>query len=293
MNSPANWTDDFLRDGFFHLPRVVNAHTISAARLQIDRNLEECYDPRRKVEYEYQSFCPDLLGTTPIENLALDPGVREKLAELLEPEEMACDNGQIAIRRARNADQPQLPVPHIDGIPTADNGMSGDELQPFTLLVGIFLSEVRSTFAGNFTVWPGSHLKLEQYFNTRGRRALREGMPRIPFGQPQQLLCKPGDAVLCHYSLAHAAAVNISDFDRYAVFFRWTHQALNPDQSPDFREAGWKHVTNIWTDWKIRPDRLAAEAHLRPSDGSFDEIELPQNTEVPKTTFPASSIASQ
>lgn len=256
--SETNWTEGFLRDGFCHFPRLVGDELVAAARTSIDGDLRDRYDPARRVEYDNQSFCPELLGTAPIQDLARCAAIQKRLGELIETDEVVCDNGQIAIRRAHNSEITSAPVPHIDGIPTANNGMSGDELRPFTLLLGIFLSEVRTPFAGNFTVWPGSHGLLERYFNRRGRRALREGMPTVSLGPPKQLLCKPGDAVLCHYSLAHAAAVNTSDFDRYAVFFRLTHRALTPEHAIDVRESDWTHLTNIWTDWKIAPELPAA-----------------------------------
>jgi ectoine hydroxylase-related dioxygenase (phytanoyl-CoA dioxygenase family) len=121
------------------------------------------------------------------------------------------------------------------------------------MLVGIFLSDVRREFAGNFTVWPGSHYLLENHFKARGTAALREGMPQIPLGEPVQLLCTPGDVVICHYQLAHTAAVNTSDNDRYAVFFRIWHRDLDRHVSKNYRENVWQHLTNIWTGWKIAP----------------------------------------
>jgi ectoine hydroxylase-related dioxygenase (phytanoyl-CoA dioxygenase family) len=81
------------------------------------------------------------------------------------------------------------------------------------LLVGVFLSAVRTEFAGNFTIWPGSHRLIETCFIERGPQAMREGMPKVALAEPRQLLCSPGDVVFCHYQLAQAAAVNTSDFD--------------------------------------------------------------------------------
>ncbi len=84
-------------------------------------------------------------------------------------------------------------------------------------------------------------------------------MPQIALGTPHQLLCKPGDVVLCHYSLAHGAAVNTSDFNRYAVFFRISHHTLNREKFEDARMTEWSHLTNIWTDWKIAPSVPSTE----------------------------------
>ena len=102
---------------------------------------------------------------------------------------------------------------------------------------------MRTEFAGNFTVWPGSHHILEAHFRERGTEALRYGMPCIPLGQPVQLMTEPGDVVLCHYSLAHTAAVNLSSVDRYAVYFRlWLK---------DMEGRRWHLMTHIWDGWRL------------------------------------------
>lgn len=218
-----------MQDGYAHFPQFLPTAILADARTCIARNLRDHYHADRQVEYDNQSFCPALLGTPSITNLVFNAAIRQKVEELLEPNAVTCDDGQIAIRQAHNSAFRHAPVPHIDGIPTPLNGMVGLEIKPFTLLLGVFLSDVRANFSGNFTVWPGSHRLMENYFRERGVRARDEGMPQIPFGMPQQLLCQSGDVVLCHYSLAHAAAVNTSDFDRLAVFFRLTHHLFDRD----------------------------------------------------------------
>ena len=96
-------------------------------------------------------------------------------------------------------------------------------------------------YAGNLTIWPGSHHVLEQYFRERGPRAMEEGLPKADVGSPVQLKCEVGDVILSHYQLAHAAAVNISDNDRIAIFFRIFLKDIDD----------WEALTNIWKGWKI------------------------------------------
>ena len=118
----------------------------------------------------------------------------------------------------------------------------GTLVSNFTALVGIYLSPVREQFAGNFTVWPGSHHVLEQHFREKGPDVLRNGMPHIPLGEPVQLMTEPGDVALCHYGLAHTAAVNLSAFDRYAVYFRLSLK--------DIEHRRWHLMTRIWDGWE-------------------------------------------
>ena len=180
-----------------------------------------------------------------ITRLLTDAPVRAVLDDLLGWERLAFNNGQIAIRRAHNTDRARRPEPHIDGIPTPHNGLSMDDptLANFTALVGVYLTAQTTDFAGNFTVWPGSHHRIEQHFRARGRAAMREGMPQIPLGDPVQLRCGVGDVVLCHYQLAHTSAANLSADDRIAVYFRlWLK---------DIDQRRWELLTDIWTDWRL------------------------------------------
>ena len=248
----AAWTNDFVQNGYAHFTGLVDEATLAAARARIDDDLAANYDAARKAEYDARSFCPDILGSREIVDLFRHPAVQQRVSTLLDAKEMRFGGqGQVALRRAHNTEAQQPPYPHIDGIPYPMNGVVGDEISPFSMLVGVFLSEVRTEFAGNFTVWPGSHLVLEHYFRERGPQATREGMPSAPIGEPKQLLCSPGDVVLCHYQLAHAAAVNTSDNDRYAVFFRLWPRDLDSTQ-PGYREAAWLHLTHIWTGWNVQ-----------------------------------------
>jgi ectoine hydroxylase-related dioxygenase (phytanoyl-CoA dioxygenase family) len=109
--------------------------------------------------------------------------------------------------------------------------------------VGVFLSPVRSEFAGNFTVWPGSHHRLERHFREHGLETLSNGMPDIPLGPPIQLMVEAGDVGLCHYQLAHAVAANLSTADRYALYFRL--------ELADINQRRWELMTDIWQGWRI------------------------------------------
>jgi len=250
MELNPTWIDALHSQGYVLFPELIEKSVLQAARKRIDKDLAEHYDSTRQIEYDQRSYCPDLRGSREIMNLLENKSLDYVIDATVGLDRVGHDNGQIAIRKARNADKALPTHAHIDGIPTPHNGVEGAEIKPFTILIGIFLSEVSREFAGNFTVWPGSHLLLEQHFRERGPSALTEGMPHIPLGEPKQLLCSPGDVVLCHYQLAHAAAVNVSENDRYAVFFRlWFHE-LDAHKSPNARAAAWDHLTNIWLGWK-------------------------------------------
>ena len=241
-------TEEFRRQGYLHLPALVPPTLVEAARAKILLDVEKHFDPTRLTEYNNRSWCPDLRGSREIQRLFQNKAVRAIADEALGRKQYVYDSGQIAIRQARNAQQASPPVAHIDGIPTPHNGVPGTAIQNFTALLGVFLTDVKRDFAGNFTVWPGSHLILEEYFREYGRTALENGMPNLPLGDPVQLHCQPGDVVFCHYQLAHAAAANISPDDRTAIFFRlWFNDISGPDRS----EQRWHNLTHIWDGWRV------------------------------------------
>jgi hypothetical protein len=244
-SDPSDWRTGLVRDGYALIPNMISAELVSAAREAIARDLAEHFDPARQTEYDHKSYCPDIRDAPEIMALLLHPNVHALLNSIIEFDRLDYEGGQISIRRARNAWRRVSPKAHIDGVPTLHNGVVGAEINSFTMLVGVFLSDVNSTYAGNFTVWPGSHHTIEHYFCERGPKALIEGMPILPLGKPVQLTCSAGSVVICHYQLAHAAAANTAGVDRTAVYFRL--------RLTDIDSRRWHRLTHIWDGWRIGP----------------------------------------
>ena len=143
-------------------------------------------------------------------------------------------DAQIVLRRARETKEKIAPEHHMDGFNDPPN------CYPFSLLVGIFLNRTPDVFNGNFAVWPGTHYGHEKYFRERTPDVMKAGMPKIGVGEPKQLITESGDAVLCHFQLAHGGVVNTGDTDFIAVYIRvW-----------QFMDH-WKQLTNLWEGWKI------------------------------------------
>lgn len=248
----SDWTAPLFEQGYATFPGLCPPDLIDAANAAIDWDLEHNFEPERQTEYDHRSYCPELRKAPAIEALLTRSGVTFHLDRLFGWRNLRHHDGQIAIRQAHNAPE-RPPTPHIDGIPTPHNGVTGARIHNFTALVGVFLTETPRDFAGNFTVWPGSHHAIEAHLRQRGRRAQREGMPDLDYGAPQQLMTRPGDVVLCHYQLAHAAAVNTSSVERRAVFFRLWLRGLSLRR--------WHYLTDIWSGWRLPPENV----RTRPS----------------------------
>jgi len=239
----VNWREQLRTEGYTIFPGLIPPPLVSDALSAIALDLRTNYKTERQTEYDNRSYCPDLRGTPAIMDLLVKSEVYKILDEALGIDQIAWDGGQIAIRKAHNHHSPKPPEPHIDGFSSGLNGLKPGRVYNHTLLVGVFLTPVRRDFVGNFTVWPQSHYLYERYFRERGPQALTEPTPKPPIGDPVQLKCEVGDVVLAHYQVGHTAAVNTSDIDRVAVYFRVWLRSPKSEQ--------WKYLTHIWKGWRI------------------------------------------
>jgi hypothetical protein len=240
----VDWIKSLITQGYAHYRRLVPHELIHAARNAIDADLRLHYDAEREQEYSSRSYCPDLLGKGPIMDLLERSPVRDIVDAALGIDAVTWDRGQVAIRWAHNVDREYPPEPHLDGFASPHNGVPQGRICNHTATIGVFLTTTPSAFAGNLTVWPDTHHLHERYFRERGPRALFEAHPEIDLGTPPlQLICEAGDVVLLHYELAHTAAVNTSDLDRIAVYFRLCLR--------DIDEQRWESLANLWRGWRI------------------------------------------
>ena len=238
-----SWQEQLQTQGYAYFGGLTPERLVIAALKAIELDLSSNYAPERQVEYDNQSYCPDLRGTPPIMNLLTESPALALLDQAIGVDKIDWDRGQIAIRRVHNHSEPVPPEPHIDGFASGLNGLDEGKIYNHTGLVGVFLTPIATTFAGNFTVWPGSHQVYERCFRERGPRAMWEPAPTPEIGQPLQLICGVGDVVLAHYQLGHTAAVKTADTDRIAVYFRIWLRGIELDR--------WHYLTNIWEGWTL------------------------------------------
>ncbi|MCK6470965.1 MAG: phytanoyl-CoA dioxygenase family protein [Planctomycetes bacterium] len=231
--------------GYVSVPGVVPKVMVDAALRAINHSLGEGLPQEEILKLRAQSYCrelqtdpvvTDLLNKTPAWTLG------EEMIGQLKPRKSA----QIALRFPGKVGPPGKLGGHLDGLPTKDNGVPVDgKYHNFTALCVILLSRLDGPFAGNFTVWPSSHRKNEQYFRERGPESfLNDGMPKLDYGEPVQITGEPGDVVFAHYSTVHTAAPNFSPHVRYAAIYRLEHnRRANGENS--YGDV----LTNIWKEW--------------------------------------------
>lgn len=228
------------------LPGIVPPTQVEAALHTINRALgDRGMDPALLAQFRSRSYTPEEQRTPAITGLYTQTPLRA-LTEQLLGQVRPVESGQIALRFPNTA-APRPPHAHIDGVHTPTNGVPRGEIHNFTALVGVFLSDVPGADCGNFTVWPGSHLRHAEYFRAHGPRSLLDGMPPLDLGGPRQITARAGDALLCHYLLGHGVAQNASPHVRYAVFFRLTQA--------DHAAVRWEAMCQPWLEWPGLADR--------------------------------------
>lgn len=130
---------------------------------------------------------------------------------------------------------------HIDG-------MDKRTAAPFSLLVGIMLSDADHEDMGNLAVYPGTHVDVAEKIKRDGAGWVAGAAPRPPLSKgPKQVLLKAGDVVVAHPLLPHRVGVNYSPFIRYCVYFR-VHHKEHPARRPRLPEdllAVWDGVKDV------------------------------------------------
>mmetsp|Transcript_4802 Transcript_4802/g.8275 ORF Transcript_4802/g.8275 Transcript_4802/m.8275 type:complete len:394 (+) Transcript_4802:94-1275(+) len=143
---------------------------------------------------------------------------------------------------------------HIDGV--HDDG----SISNFTLLVGVPLDEFPEPCMGNFGVFPGSHLQLQELFKKEGIDIFAkwkaaeppEALTRQVFSQRlrnlmtaagskhQPLYIHSGQAFIAHYQMLHFVHPNLRGADpRRVMYFRVYANRQDPKDCP-------AALTDVW-----------------------------------------------
>jgi hypothetical protein len=246
---------EIFEKGYVKVPGVVPQVMVNDALKAINHSLgDKGIDPDKLITFRSQSYTPEVTSSPAIVDLLnKTPALALAESAIGEGKTNRVKAGQIALRFPQMMDPPPAPNPHLDGMHTPTNGVPKGQILNFTMLVGIMLNDVSQPYAGNLTLWPGSHFLYERYFREHGWDSLLGGMPPVDLPEPEQIMGQAGDIVLCHYQLGHTAAINISPHIRYAIYFRLTH--IDHEQTK--REA----LTNIWLQWEGMHDFTGEQAN--------------------------------
>jgi ectoine hydroxylase-related dioxygenase (phytanoyl-CoA dioxygenase family) len=229
-------------EGYVKLSGIIPQKMINVALRSINHCISKGIDPKRVPVFRSTSYCPELKRHESITDLLLKTPLWEIARSLIGDVKMLSGGGQIALRFPV-MERPGAYHPHIDGTYTPNNRVPKGAIGSFTALAGVFLTDIPNQYWGNFTVWPGSHRILQDYFRKHGIESLRtRGLPPIPLPEPVQLTAKAGDAIFCHYMTVHTVVANVSPYIRYAVFFRLAHVNHSTNRNKTF--------SDLWLEWQ-------------------------------------------
>jgi hypothetical protein len=242
--------------GYVKVPGVVPQVMVNEALKAINHSLgDKGIDPEKLATFRAQSYAPEVQKSPAILDLInKTPALALAESAIGEGKTQPVSGGQIALRFPQMTDPPPAPAPHLDGMHTPTNGVPKGQILNFTMLLGVVLSDVSQPYAGNLTLWPGSHYLYERYFREHGWESLFGGMPPVDLPEPEQMMGKAGDIVLCHYQVGHSVAINVSPHIRYAIYFRLNHV----DHEQTKRDA----LTNIWLQWEGMRDFTAEKSKV-------------------------------
>jgi Phytanoyl-CoA dioxygenase (PhyH) len=229
--------------GFVNFPGIIPRELVDRALRAINASLgSQGIDPNNLTKFRAQSYCPELTASPAITGLINDSPVWSLAESAIGAGKIRpVKSGQIALRFP-TMEEPGEPHAHIDGMYTPTNGVPKGTIANFTALIGVLLSDLPQAYSGNLAVWPGTHRLFETHFRERGPESLLEGMPQVEMPEPVQITGKAGDAVLCHYQVAHGITGNGSPNIRYAIYFRLSHV--------DHDNVHWECMTDIWREWE-------------------------------------------
>lgn len=229
-----------LEDGYVVIPGVVGRPLIDEALREINHRLGLGRTRTMDAYADSRDYWSDDTDSPAIMDLLFKSGLWE-LAEapvgtgkLLRP-----PTGQIALRFPSVNNSHGGPASHIDGFYSPNAAKS---ISRFTMLVGVLLSDLPEKYMGNFTAYPGTHRQIAEFIKEHGTAPLRAGLAgKIDLPDAAQITGKAGDAIICHYQLAHDKEQNLSPLIRYAAYWRIWHV--------DAEHCQTEGLTDIWREW--------------------------------------------
>ena len=208
-------------NGYLHLPGLLAKTEVKELRLELDRLHRKYVLNNPDVDNARGLDRRNLLPDHDVFMRLIDhPAVFDRIVELMGP--------YIQLSMAQGLVRPPNPkfsgYIHTDGGPALRRIRVTETSWPLQIKIQYFLTDVSRPDSGNFTLFPGSHL-----------RPFPEGDAPITVKTPGavQLMAKAGDAALFAHSLWHGVSPNRSQRARKSLIYCYSQMCFRPF---DFRE---------------------------------------------------------
>lgn len=241
-----------LSHGYAVFSNIVDSKSVDQIEKLLDATLESSggVPTSKTTASEWIKAKSKLQSYDGILNLVNTGQVREHIKETL-GEFVPLKSSQIAYRfPMENCEGDSI---HIDNFTEKDMKRRSGLPKEFDALIGIVLSDTEQENCGNFTVFPGSHFRFQEwsrknggyeYFKQHGFeemvKSFRSSGAEL---NPHQLMTKRGDLIVANRFLLHLiSAPNFSENIRKIIWFR-TKSVKDADT-----------FQNVWANWKFIED---------------------------------------
>ena len=241
--------DRFARNGFVVLRDAVDPRIVADARTAVAETVpEDLSDFEALVAGpERRNYWGDLDDTEPFGRLNRR---LFSLAESLGGEETLRPPGefaQVAVRYPDGefASDAARPTTVADGNPHVDGFESDGTFRPFTLGATTYLSDVNPR-GGGLTVWPGSHLRVADFFaeNEVGDFSNDDAASLVGDAEPFEVVGEAGTVVLWHSLLVHTGGIHLGRRPRVASFGRFVREDVE-ETKLDALAAPFEYVDGV------------------------------------------------
>jgi hypothetical protein len=261
----------FMEDGFIIIRGAVPEPLAMAALAEINRTL---VDPGRTKIYDGYMTDSDtitaLLVKTPLWTIAqrlMGRGCIRRgsgaQVELIE--------GDLGAAGYENNEQIPPRTWHVDGLKPSSHW------SPFSLLVGVALSDQSLPNCGNLISFKGSHHVMQsmvcEEFRKKGSHPFlsEEGADnedlRPPLTNGEQILLGVGDAILQHHKVANRIGVNCTPNIRYQAYFRLIHVDREAHCADGSVHDLWRQYDGLDSDASMGESRSDHDCYSRTAVG--------------------------
>ena len=134
---------------------------------------------------------------------------------------------------------------HLDGYYTPTNGVAEGTVGCTNINVTIYVEDIELR-GGCFTVWPGSHLKADEYFKNHAQLSLQGGVGDkvMDLGEGLQIAGQAGTICFWHGRLFHSGSKNCQKNIRMALIGRYARKDVNDIrfETPDDPWTYWEGI---------------------------------------------------
>lgn len=237
----------FIEDGFLHIPQILDATLLTSA--QADCRANNGWGAWSDREYDRNRGWRDRRGSPPGVMALLTSEIREVISKGF------CSDVIWGDGEAQHAQvisgSPSIAEfnPHVDGVSDLKA-----PINVYGLQLGILLTDIPSEYMGNFTVWPGSHKKVQAaLFGTYEHQLARAiwDCSQLAEQKPGHQICgRAGDVIINHHLLLHGTAPNRRGQQRDLIFFRLHPGDPNQLHQRERERRTWDSLDRYCSGWK-------------------------------------------